>query len=491
MAGRRFNMVDDDVFNVENGLVGAVEDELDGGVADVINEVGMEDEVDGGMEESSESGSDSEDSVRSEMILFGDPDEDVLTDSEPIANEDVETLIDVAISRRVGGGGASVFGVGEVDGEDDSVLGVGEVGGAGNVHNMGGDECNDGDVDSNYAPSDELISLPSDSDDEFPRKRELIYNRDRDLDNPKLVVGTKFATPVDFRELLRRFSVMKGFDLKFKKNFGQKITATCKEECGWRIHSSWTIDKKFFQIKTFQPKHQCSRNYKNNQASSTWLANYYLEKIRDNLDWKLKAMRVTIKRELELDVSKTKVYRTKREALQMIEGKHLEQYNRLWDYCHAIRTTNPCSYVQMKVERFHLSMPAAFQRLFISFVAQINGFKAGCRLFIGLDGCFLKGCYGGQLLSAVGRDGNNQMFPLAMAVVEAEIKHSWHWFMTNLLQALDCQDYTGITFISDRQKGLVDTFAVLLPGADHRHCVRHMYANFKEKHKEQDLKDML
>ncbi|KAK9292785.1 hypothetical protein L1049_020765 [Liquidambar formosana] len=120
-----------DVFHVENGLVGAVEDELDGEVADVINEVGVEDEVDGGMEESSESGSDSEDSVRSERILFGDPDEDVLTDSEPIANEDVETLIDVAISRRVGGGGASVSGVsevdggvGEVDGEDDSVLGV-------------------------------------------------------------------------------------------------------------------------------------------------------------------------------------------------------------------------------------------------------------------------------------------------------------------------------------------------------------------------------
>lgn len=232
MAGRRFTLqrvdgvreevVDDDVFNVENGLVGAVEDELDGGVADVINEVGMEDEIDGGTEESSESGSDSEDSVRGERILFGDPDEDILTDGEPIANEDVETLIDVAISRRVGGGGASVSsvgevdgGVGEVDGEDNSVLGVGEVGGAGNVHNMGGDECNDGDVDSDYTPSDELISLARDSDDEFPRKRELIYNRDRDLDNPKLVVGTKFATPADFRELLRRFLVMKGFDLKF------------------------------------------------------------------------------------------------------------------------------------------------------------------------------------------------------------------------------------------------------------------------------------
>ncbi|KAK9274746.1 hypothetical protein L1049_021998 [Liquidambar formosana] len=97
-------------------------------------------------------------------------------------------------------------------------------------------------------------------------------------------------------------------------------------------------------------------------------------------------------------------------------------------------------------------MPAAFQRLFILFAAKINGFKAACKPFIGLDGCFLKGRYGGQLLSAVGRDGNNQIFALIMDVVEAEVKDSWNWFMTNLLQALDCQDYTGITFISDRQK---------------------------------------
>ena len=48
------------------------------------------------------------------------------------------------------------------------------------------------------------------------------------------------------------------------------------------------------------------------------------------------------------------------------------------------------------------------------------GWKSGCRPIIGLDGCFLKTVCGGQLLSAVGRDGNNQMFPIAHSIVEIE-----------------------------------------------------------------------
>ena len=50
-------------------------------------------------------------------------------------------------------------------------------------------------------------------------------------------------------------------------------------------------------------------------------------------------------------------------------------------------------------------------------------------LFIGLDDCFLKGEYDGQLLSAVGKDGNNQMFPIAYVVVESQNYPSWKWFV--------------------------------------------------------------
>lgn len=48
----------------------------------------------------------------------------------------------------------------------------------------------------------------------------------------------------------------------------------------------------------------------------------------------------------------------------------------------------------------------------------------GCKPMIGLDGCFLKWQFKGQLLAIVGRDGNNNIYPIAFAVIEVETKNS-------------------------------------------------------------------
>jgi len=50
-----------------------------------------------------------------------------------------------------------------------------------------------------------------------------------------------------------------------------------------------------------------------------------------------------------------------------------------------------------------------------------------------LDGCFLKGKYGGELLSVVDRDANYQLLPLVYAVVEVENKETWTWFLELLI----------------------------------------------------------
>ncbi|KAL2330441.1 hypothetical protein Fmac_018022 [Flemingia macrophylla] len=44
---------------------------------------------------------------------------------------------------------------------------------------------------------------------------------------------------------------------------------------------------------------------------------------------------------------------------------------------------------------------------------------------IRLDGCFLKGYYGGQILSAIGKDPNDQMLPICFSVVAGETRESW------------------------------------------------------------------
>jgi len=70
---------------------------------------------------------------------------------------------------------------------------------------------------------------------------------------------------------------------------------------------------------------------------------------------------------------------------------------------------------------------------------------------ISLDGCHLKGPYMIQLLCAVGRDENDDMYPIAYAVVESECRDSWTWFMATLLDFLCPIEERGWVFMSDRQ----------------------------------------
>lgn len=61
-----------------------------------------------------------------------------------------------------------------------------------------------------------------------------------------------------------------------------------------------------------------------------------------------------------------------------------------------------------------------FFRLYVCFHAQNETWKTTCRRIIGLDGAFLKWDIKGHLLAAVGRDGDNRIVPIALAVVEVE-----------------------------------------------------------------------
>ena len=91
-----------------------------------------------------------------------------------------------------------------------------------------------------------------------------------------------------------------------------------------------------------------------------------------------------------------------------------------------------------------------FKRMYIRYDAQKVGFLGGCRLFIGLDGCHLKGRFGGQLLSATAKDGNDNIFPVAMAVVEQENKDSWTWFLEQFADDIGRLEELNLVFISDR-----------------------------------------
>ncbi|KAL3508263.1 hypothetical protein ACH5RR_027664 [Cinchona calisaya] len=310
--------------------------------------------------------------------------------------------------------------------------------------------------------------------------------------NPEIEIGLIFSTVHVYRKALRMYSILKGFELKFKKNDSNKVIAICRRKCGWKIYASYYRGTKAFQIKSIKgTPHRCPWSFKNMSANSRWLANNFSKELCDDPKWDLKGFKRTVKRRFKLHSSKYQIYRAKNHALAAIHGEHKEQFNRLRDYCATVMMKNPGSAAYVVSEVVALNANPIFKRMFIMFGAQKDGFVQGCRPVIGLDACHLKDKFGGHLMHAVGRDGNNQMYPLAMAWVESECKDSWSWFLETLTRHIGSPEDMHWAFISDRQKGLVETFANLFPRVEHRFCVRHMYANFKLRFKDKALRDIM
>ncbi|KAL6276868.1 hypothetical protein ACE6H2_020469 [Prunus campanulata] len=120
-----------------------------------------------------------------------------------------------------------------------------------------------------------------------------------------------------------------------------------------------------------------------------------------------------------------------------------------------------------------------------------KGFLERCRPMIGMDGCHLKGPYTGKILTTIRVNGNNGMSPIAYVVVEAQNKSSWMWFLELLVSYLKIENEAAWVFISDKQKGTLPAIETVVPTADHRMCVRHLYSNFKGQHSGLLLKNIL
>ncbi|KAJ1416598.1 Transposase, MuDR, plant [Sesbania bispinosa] len=152
---------------------------------------------------------------------------------------------------------------------------------------------------SDYGDSDELVSLngSDSSDDDFVTKWPE-FNEKTDLhDEVELMKGMKFDSNVTFRKALIEWTIKRGYDIKYIHNDKSRVTAICKDGCGWRIHASQTQNNLCFQIKSFNPIHQCGRHYENKRVTTKWVANKYLENFRDSPNWEATSLKYALQRD--------------------------------------------------------------------------------------------------------------------------------------------------------------------------------------------------
>ncbi|CAI9298269.1 unnamed protein product [Lactuca saligna] len=311
----------------------------------------------------------------------------------------------------------------------------------------------------------------------------------------KPLLGERYESPHQLQQCLTNYAIKSGYNIKFAKCDTVRLTAKCgskmkSQPCPFRVHASWMTQERSFQIKTLVDEHKCVRNFNiSNLLSPRWLARHFLKELIMKPNLKCKEMQSIIRTKFHCGVSWSKAYRTRCRAMTIIDGKLTEHYARVWDYCHELLRSNPGSTVQVGVT-VNPDQTTYFHRMYLCFKAIKEGWKIGCRRVIGLDGSFLKGTCKGELLTAIGRDANNQVYPIAWAVVDIENKANWKWFLELLTEDLNLLDGGGFTVISDQHKGLLEATKEVLPNVEHRQCARHIYANFRKTYSGVEFKNM-
>ncbi|GAA0186894.1 hypothetical protein LIER_34182 [Lithospermum erythrorhizon] len=106
-------------------------------------------------------------------------------------------------------------------------------------------------------------------------------------------------------------------------------------------------------------------------------------------------------------------------SVKWLAKKYVNKFARLWSYAKEMLDIIPGSTIIIKQKE------EKFQRIYVCSALLKRDFLVGCRRFVCLDGCFLKGAFKGQILAVVALDVDNGIYPVTWAVVEVENTDSW------------------------------------------------------------------
>ncbi|XP_039140504.1 uncharacterized protein LOC120277718 [Dioscorea cayenensis subsp. rotundata] len=190
-------------------------------------------------------------------------------------------------------------------------------------------------------------------------------------------------------------------------------------------------------VKNYGIKNRYSMKFKPNDKRKYWIARNYLEQFRADPTWKIVGVIQAIKTNQEVDITRLQAYKAKCIAYRLIDGDEESQMKSLYDYRLELLKTHPGSTVIVS---------CTDEGVFKSFYVSLAPLKTGV--------------YGGQLLCAVGIDGNDCIDPIAWSMVSKENRETWKDLLQKITQLQVLAQDLNITnsrqwvFMSDRQKVL-------------------------------------
>ncbi|XP_028771960.1 uncharacterized protein LOC114729154 [Neltuma alba] len=232
-------------------------------------------------------------------------------------------------------------------------------------------------------------------------------------------------------------------------------------------------DSEFLIIRTLRSEHVyyaqdnlvVSHSGRSNLTSSIMT-----DSLKCNIDKNANEIRRDLYRKYGVRLNYSQAYRGRERALREIHGRAQDSYMMIPWICERLIETDPNTIAQWEGLDSN-----KFERVFIAYGCLINGFLEGSRHIFYIDGCHVSGPYRGTLISANVYDADNELFPLAYAIVSGETYDDWAWFLQNVK---DITRSVETTIVSYPNNAIIGAVWIVFGGERHAFCYRNVKENF-------------
>ncbi|XP_076931813.1 uncharacterized protein LOC143597104 [Bidens hawaiensis] len=265
--------------------------------------------------------------------------------------------------------------------------------------------------------------------------------------------------------------------------------------CNWYVYAVKKKNDNMWQITRWVDSHNCYGTVvgnNNRSLKSRDIATRIVHNMREDISYPIKQIRAFIKDQFHVDISYSKAWRARKEAIERIYGSWESNFRELPQYIAALQAANPGTVVEWLHAPARSSECHTFTYVFWVFGPSIKTFLH-CMPVISVDGTYLKGSYRGKMLIAVTKNANKYVVPIAFAIVDEETVESWTWFFTQLWVHIAVHRGKKLCVISDRHKGIINALKNLQVWSEnsvHQFCLRHIRSNLMQKFKVSRLKKL-
>ncbi|XP_057756066.1 uncharacterized protein LOC130975267 [Arachis stenosperma] len=253
------------------------------------------------------------------------------------------------------------------------------------------------------------------------------------------------------------------------------------------------ISRKYcWVIRRYNGSHTCTRatiSQDHSKLDSNTIAEAIKPLVEADPSLKVKSVSAEVQSKLNYTVSYRKAWLAKQKAVEKIFGGWEASYEALPIWFETMCHKEPSAVVHFE------TMPAyqgndlvsdirVLHRVFWSYYPCIRAFRH-CKPVVQVEETHSYEKYKDYLLVAVSQNDNNNIVPIAFAIVEEETSDAWHFFLSNLRHVVTRD---GVGLISNRHESINAVVARSngtwsSPKAFHIFCIRHIESNFLRKFK--------